>query len=188
MTYESLQYIESSGTQYINTGYYPNINTDCEYSCRQVATMVSNQAQTFFGVSDGAWNNNAYAVSTYQFGSYGFGNSGSDGWASFTITKDVDTILRLNKNCMYKDGILCRSNTSYSKSSQNRPLFFFAANYSSITELGKHRLYYAKIWDNGVLVRDYVPKLRHPDLIPGLYDNVNNTFVQNSGTGAFIYG
>ena len=48
------------------------------------------------------------------------------------------------------------------------------------------RLYYCKIYDNGILVRDYIPVRK--DGVGYLYDKVSGQLFGNSGTDAFIYG
>ena len=47
------------------------------------------------------------------------------------------------------------------------------------------KLYGAKLYDNGTLVRDFVPARRNRDQAVGLYDNVSKTFFTNAGTGVF---
>jgi len=47
---------------------------------------------------------------------------------------------------------------------------------------------YYKIWDNGVLLRDFVPCERVSDHVLGMYDKVNDVFYTNLGTGEFISG
>ena len=54
-----------------------------------------------------------------------------------------------------------------------------------VLNAGATRLYSAKIWDNDILIRDYVPCKNSNGEI-GLYDFVNNQFYGNSGTGEFI--
>ena len=51
--------------------------------------------------------------------------------------------------------------------------------------LGK--LYGCKIWENDILIRDFVPMLRKSDNKPGLYDIVNNRFYMNIHEGEFSY-
>lgn len=53
--------------------------------------------------------------------------------------------------------------------------------YSSI------KMYSCQIYDNGTLIRDYIPALRS-DGIAGLYDVVNDTFYASNGTSDFLYG
>ena len=46
------------------------------------------------------------------------------------------------------------------------------------------KMYYCKIYDNDVLVRDFIPAVRDSDGKAGLYDLVTNQFYTNVGTGA----
>ena len=50
------------------------------------------------------------------------------------------------------------------------------------------KLWSFKIWDNNVLVRDYVPCYRKEDNVVGMYDIVNDVFYTNLGTGEFLKG
>ena len=50
------------------------------------------------------------------------------------------------------------------------------------------QLYGCKIWDDDILVRNFVPCYRVSDNKPGLYDLVNDEFLTNSGTGEFTLG
>ena len=50
------------------------------------------------------------------------------------------------------------------------------------------RLYSCKIYDNGTLVRDFIPAKKISDNKCGLWDKVTNAFYPNSGTGTFKAG
>ena len=51
------------------------------------------------------------------------------------------------------------------------------------------RLYSAKIWLDGKLVRDFIPVRTRTDNVPGLYDQVTGRFFRNAAnTGAFTVG
>ena len=45
-----------------------------------------------------------------------------------------------------------------------------------------------KIYDNGTLVRDFIPAIRNSDSVAGMYDLANGTFYTNAGTGTFTTG
>ena len=49
------------------------------------------------------------------------------------------------------------------------------------------RLYYCKIWQNGELVRDFVPIWSAENGV-GLLDLVENKIYTSQGTGAFVAG
>ena len=50
------------------------------------------------------------------------------------------------------------------------------------------KIYYQKIWNNDVLIRNFIPCYRKSDDKPGMYDTVNDTFYTNAGTGEFVVG
>ncbi|MDY6152100.1 MAG: hypothetical protein SPI06_01690 [Terrisporobacter sp.] len=49
------------------------------------------------------------------------------------------------------------------------------------------RWYKVKIYDNGILVRDFIP-IKTTTNIYGLWDKVNKVFYKNAGTGTFTGG
>ena len=53
---------------------------------------------------------------------------------------------------------------------------------------GSFKTYYWKIFDNNVLVRNYIPCYRKKDNVVGLYDNINDKFYVNLGEGIFDKG
>ena len=72
----------------------------------------------------------------------------------------------------------------------NYSLWIFALNNGgSLFGGALMKLYYLKIWDNGVLIRDYIPvKNVLNDNKICLYDKVENKFYYNAGSGEFIAG
>lgn len=52
----------------------------------------------------------------------------------------------------------------------------------------KSILYSCKIYDNGTLIRDFIPVKRISDSKCGLWDKVTKVFYPNSGTGTFTGG
>ena len=69
--------------------------------------------------------------------------------------------------------------------------YIFAINQSnSVLSYGKFKLYSLKIWDDGTLVREFVPCV-NKDGEAGLYDitpGAVKKFYANDGTGAFEAG
>ena len=49
------------------------------------------------------------------------------------------------------------------------------------------RIYYCKIYDNGTLLRAFIPCKNENDVY-GFYDKVNRSFYANIGTGSFTGG
>ncbi|MBR6010493.1 MAG: hypothetical protein IKP35_03730, partial [Alphaproteobacteria bacterium] len=50
------------------------------------------------------------------------------------------------------------------------------------------RIYSAKLYDNGQLVRDFIPVRRNIDGVLGMYDKVTETLYTNAGSGNFYPG
>ena len=73
--------------------------------------------------------------------------------------------------------------------SGTKPTFKLLGYNSSATTVttpyGYRYLYSAKLYDNGVLVRDYIPVKRKSDNKCGLYDMMNNTFVSSATSTDF---
>ncbi len=44
------------------------------------------------------------------------------------------------------------------------------------------------MYDNGTLVRDFIPCYRKQDGVIGMYDLANDVFYTNAGTGTFLKG
>ena len=47
--------------------------------------------------------------------------------------------------------------------------------------------YYWKIYNNNLLIRDYIPVIRNSDHVVGLFDKVNFTFNSSTGLAPFTY-
>lgn len=174
--YTELEYIESSGTQYIDTGFAPNQDSRVD--------AVFETAQTGgcgIAVADQEWQSNGFGI---------WGNAACYG---STTSQDVvfydkgKILVSLNKNNLYEDGELIWTATSATfQVPVNMTLFALNRN-GSVYEKTTMTLYSCQIYDNGILVRDYVPCL-NPSNEVGLYDIVNGEFYGNAGTGEFIAG
>ena len=67
-------------------------------------------------------------------------------------------------------------------------MYIFACNdRGNMKNPATMKLYYMQVYDNGVLVRNFVPCVRNADEMAGLYDTVNGIFYTNLGAGAFLY-
>ena len=65
--------------------------------------------------------------------------------------------------------------------------YIFAINSSDTVQYpAKMKIFDCQIYDNGVLVRDYIPAIQNGNI--GLFDKIENKLYLNSGTGEFIVG
>ena len=173
-----LEYIQSSGTQYINTGFNPNQNTKIELDVLS-AEGTSSNIPYIFGTQDSS---NNYFVATWVLG---YGNG--------MVTTGINLydgkfhVVKVENGALYKDGSIIAQRT-VSSFSIGVPIFLFAVNSSrQSTGYGACKLRSCKIYDNGTLVRDFIP-CKNASGVIGLWDDVNSVFYQNAGTGTFTAG
>ena len=177
--YTQVEYLQSTGTQYIDTGYYPNQNTKFEISGTQ-----ANADSALFGLSAVFYCFDNGRDATF----YGFcGNTGSFNFAiggtPVVLTMSASDGIVIN-GTKYADLTAGSTTANYSMA-----LFGRMNNATGVVEkLGAHKINYAKIYDNNVLVRNFIPAKRNSDNVVGMYDTVSQTFFTNAGTGTFTAG
>lgn len=178
---QELTFLRSTGTQYINTGFVPNQDT------RILSTMVCPKvgganwaygARVRSGTAQLNFDRDTDNAFQADYGSRSADWSApSDDQAPF----EVDS----NKNVITAFGIT-RTVTAQTFDA-TVPLVLFGNNTNGTITYGKISFYSCKIWDNDVLVRDYIPVLDWED-VPCLYDKVNRKLYYNAGSGTFTYG
>jgi len=175
--YTPLTYIESTGTQFIDTGLKTNQNT------RVVAKASYTSNYSIYGAKSGVTNFTAHSGVGY------FYYDGGQGASKQTDLSNAVHVFEQNKNLCYVDGTLYHTfNTSSFTSSCN--LFLFARNNGSggMTDAGGNvRIYNFMVYDNGTLVRNMIPCKNSSGTL-GLYDTVNSKFYSNAGSGTFNAG
>lgn len=176
-----LEYLQATGTQYIDTGYVPNQNTRIVLDAHIVPTTTNDPV---FGART-ATTNNVFALWTSstavnpQYGNVAYNTQ--------TISMDCNQrlIYELNKNVFTVNG----TTKTFAEATfdSTYPMYLFQINNggSIYNRYTKGKIYSCKIYDNDVLVRDFVPKLI--DGVAGLYDNISSDFYTNAGTGNFGY-
>lgn len=180
--YTQLEYIQSSGTQYIDTGVVPTVNTKVSATAETFTTPSNNEWLFGSRVASGSGRFSVFRNSATQKWGFGFGGSTTENYTSPMIcTLDV-----------YVDGTSCTINGETSALtgtlSSTRSIYIFMENRVGVAEQGiTAKLFTFKIWDGDTLVRDYVPVLRNNDNVAGLYDLQNNVFYVNAGSGVFTY-
>lgn len=164
-----LEYIESTGTQYLDTGITVNKNDNKELimSCQ-------------------LGNDGSYA--------------GANGYMQYqaSITGGAKGILKISyknniETTYFNDAVKLTKDWTSAYSGTNVKLGIFKLGgtnntwyNSSAWQIGK--LYYYKLYDNGTLIRDFIPVKRTLDNKCGLWDKVTKAFYPNAGTGDFTAG
>lgn len=179
--YKELEYIQSSKTQYIDTGFKPNNNTRVVMDSEFLATPSGNTS--LFGARTAA-NSKNYAMLFIQSSFRSdYNDVYSQTWAVAATTR---RIYDKNKETTTIDGTA----KSYNNSSfqADYTILLFALNAAGTVKwFASMRLYACQIYDNGTLIRDYIP-CANADGVIGLYDLVTAAFFSNAGTGTFTAG
>lgn len=175
-----INYIESNGTQYINTGFKPNNNSQVIIDCQMLSISGSS---FYFGARTSAFktNFNVLNVSGSIRSDYGESKISSQG------ENPLDRLLiNKNKEICNINGIIIENSKSNFQCDYH--LFLFACNTGGTPDYYSNlRIYSCKIYDNNILIRDYYPCIDENG-VACLYDKVNKEYVYNSGTGEFVGG
>ena len=183
--YQEVEYIESTGTQYIDTGFIANQDTAVELKFK-----VTNNTTGFLYSA----RKNVGGISYSLVWVIGSNNTSkirfdySTRQLSFDSNVDNTYIVKQDKNKCYIDGIYKDEHTYSNFTSPSNMLIFATNSSGTVGSYVSSKLYYFKIWDNGTLVRDFIPCYKKETGEAGLYDKVNGLFYKNSGSGVFILG
>lgn len=174
--YKSLSYIETTGTQYIDTGFIPN--QDSRIICEFMYTGGSGVYGARFTVAQRNFSMRVIS-GKWQIG-YG------DGVETGTIASDKNWhCADQNKNSLYIDGKLAATR-DYVEFTAPHPIAIGAIKAGSVY-YGEGRYRNFKIYDDDILAHDFLP-CQNPDGDIGMYDIVNNVFLSNAGEGDFLHG
>lgn len=175
--YTELAYIRGSGTQYLDTGVKGNsslvirakFNMDEEAKYAIIGYYASETVTL-----------RLFNASGQCYLDFGNATSGriSGGTMSAGVTYNVEFGNRYVKNLDTGANIIS-GNAVAAFSHTNTVCVFGNSNFS------KGKIYYCQIYDNGTLVRDFIPCI-NPSGEVGLYDLVGKKFYGNAGTGAFV--
>lgn len=178
--YQLVEYLESSGTQYIDTLYIPNTLTRFKAKCVFYTGLAICGCRTsnydmpiaFFNINGsirfdyGNLNtiiSNNFPTYIFEFGFY-------------------------NPKTAYWDDAHTNISSVYSHSGSSFIIFSVRNGNVVDTRCVTMDLYKFEITENNEKIRDMYPVYRIADNKPGMYDIVNNVFYTNQGTGEFVVG
>lgn len=171
-----VEYLQSSGTQYIDTGIYGNPQTASEVRFNADTGSPSTLFGCYFST-----NERSLTISVGNNVAQRFHNT----VCNATVPFDSDTTVLTNKNGVTVNGVFTSRETP-SSFTTNYTLYLFRINGSTVTTYFKGKYYYCKIWDDGTLVRDFIPV--RVGNVGYMYDKISGQLFGNSGTGDFILG
>lgn len=192
--YRAVDYIESTGTQFIDTGIVPTLQTavDIEFYLTQYTAPAANTAIPFGSrnaattSTPGFWFGDASGskatVTVYS------GTGGQEIGNVFVNEKLHIARFSLPDRNFRLDGTDYPLSGTISGTVNSSSALFGLKTGSSIGPTGGMRLYKCVLWDGTDKVADMRPCYRNLDGEIGLYDTVREIFLQNSGTGVFLKG
>ncbi len=185
-TYLFLDYIQLTGTQYINTGWYANGDTTIELD--MYAEITSGVVYYFIGQNGGFGTSSEFVVRKLGSRTYVTSDFGSDqlNASDITATTGRHTIIKA-KNTMSFDGVTVTHDITQMTNTQYPSLLLASTTSAGVMTPCPGKIYSCRIYDGETLVRDFVPCKKTSGAI-GLYDRVNGTFYANAGSDSFIAG
>jgi hypothetical protein len=185
--YMQLEYIESTGTQWLDTSIIPNKDN----------YWVDYEAQKTSGVDSWIFGNvQANSGSMFHINMYSSNNL-------YCRYKSNNLYVTVGNNFYSKNRVFMNQEGAWYNDIKviNFPYTGdFSVNTATIRIFGRvedsgtvkypfiGRLYYFKLGMGDDIIMDLIPALRIVDNKPGMYDLVNGQFFINRGTGEFTYG
>ncbi len=192
--YTQLKYCESSGTQIVDTGVKPTVNTKIQIKFFYLQTGTYSGYVTPTGCQTPPIS--IYSRNTFGVGGYcTFGDKvdftstfqayfPTDDAPIYEICKTGATVIQPP----YTDRVYSTQATAMSGSDTTTIAIFGRNNAGVYERKCPIRFFREKIWEGETLVRDYVPCMIDATEEVGLYDVVGGEFYHNIGTGVLVGG
>ena len=203
--YTRIDYIESTGAEHIDTGYYWK-HENVKIFIDAIVTNNSS-SQSLFGNEEPRSGGRYFGIIPHgSNGTYSFyaGETGSVNSASITLKKrfkmecsttigktltvSIDGVKKFTSS--YPGTIMTYANTTSTSANKGRIYIFTNNNSSNSAYISQRisgmRLYAFQMWDNDVMVRNFIPCLNEDGVI-GLWDTITKAFF-TTPAGNFIAG
>ncbi len=186
--YTQLEYIESTGTQYIDTGYKPTSTSILDLTITNFQTMQTS-GKLVFGCGEGEWGISKGWVCGIA------GSSGSSAWncrlsssmitySALGITTGNAYTLRYGPDAAIVNGVkkIDFNHSPAIPQSYDRSFWLFRANTNNSSyNNGSWRFGLTTLYDNGNLVRNFIPAENSSGVV-GMYDLVSGQFFTNAAS------
>ena len=177
--YEQLKYIENNSTAYIQTRFVPNINSSFLYTF----------AYTRFT------NDDCFGVGSYGSG-WGLHTHGGNRLIGYTFGYDIGVHYSddnskhsfglIGNQVIYDDKMV--ATFTRKKIDSTYPLKIFCPHTTSPGNYQHQRVYGLKLWDEDILVHDFIPVRRRSDGKIGMLDKIEGQFYTSPNGVEFIGG
>ena len=191
--YQEVEYLNSTGTKYIDTGVSGNANLsfDVQYSWN----VIPNDGTYAYII--GSYNAEAqstvrilqYGSSTTYFNTYSKAGGGSgvyNGTRSVNVIYTEHLSAVSNNSFTYTTNGVTKSRAFVAGTEFTGNIYIFSS--TKTTAKSNIKLYYLKIYSSGTLIHNFVPCYLKTGGTMGLYDTVGGSFYTNTGPGTFYVG
>jgi len=172
--YTLLDYIGSTGTQYIDTGIIPNVTT-------RVVAKIAFPDVVETVLCWGSRSSGTYQSSLDQFYC---GRTIRSLWY-YSATTQTGLRTGISPNVFYDIDV---TNTCVTATATQSIYLFALNNLGTATTDSSSKIAKFEIYNNGVMVRNLISCKRNSDNVLGMYDLVSGQFLINQGTGTFVAG
>ena len=188
--YAEVEYVEATGSQYVDTGIVPKTTTRlvCDF---QLTTTPSDRVRSGWG--------SAGSVEAFWFGTdndhvnFACSVSGNSVQANTGVPVDTNRhSFDISMSAIEFDGTnVVNPASAFTDAASGKTMYLFSSRQGWNPNLGPcayMRIYSCQIYDGVMLVRDFVPAVRGSDDKAGLYDRATDAFFANSGSGNLTAG
>ncbi len=191
--YIELEYIASTGTQYIDTLYVPKADTYVKtVVVPHRISGISNFQQIFGALESGKGFQITIANAEYWRRDTDDTNNKTMTTVNSSIKRSYEIFADGSGRRTLENGTIATVtfNAEFDNSMTSHLLIFARTNSASTeyaSNFGYYKMYSFQIKENNQPVRDFIPVMRKSDGEICLYDKVTQRFFTNQGTGAFGY-
>lgn len=186
--YQKVEYIEATGTQWIDTGVSMNgdytLYADGYMPSGKIGVLINGQESS--SLRQGM----IYFTGSDKYAYYWFGKSFTENLTLASKGVSVKKRFQVTQSktgvTFVQDGITVQDTYSGSSGTSTQNIYIF--NTSANASYKNGVIYRAKILNGTTPVKDFIPCYRKADNVIGLYDLVDGTFYINNGTGIFEKG
>lgn len=183
--YQQVEYIESHGTEYIDTKILPNNLTgySVKLSCNDITTD-----SFIFGAYENTWRFTV-GVNSYWYVGFSAVYNYTDRWkATSGIPVTIKTNYKNDRIASVNDITNPQMLSSFLPTFTKNSIVLFGRMSGGSVKGHEQKLYACNITQGDKIIRCFVPCYRKSDTTIGMYDIIGQKFYTNDGTGTFTKG
>ncbi len=181
--YQQLEYLESTGTQYINSGVRSTNEIECSMDCM---LLEESNGEGFIGYNRRSFANNWSYIRHYSYDIVDYGEK--------RIIVSKKTKLNQRYKIYFGNGYLSIPGAQIDEkgnkttSIPNSDIYLFGSYFDSTSVLSrKMRIYELTFSENNNIIAHFIPVLDSNNRAC-MYETVTNQAFYNQGKGEFLYG